>query len=104
MDPLFDTNVFIDIQDGCISASQYQVAKEKIAADGLTGRFSPLSLIELGSHINDANQTQFPRYQGALRVARDLCRGLLTVRPRRAPWVAGHRLPAGPARRATAIE
>jgi hypothetical protein len=66
---LFDTNVLRDLQRGRIDARLARRAAERLAAGPVRGCFSPLTLLELGSHFTDDERRHFPRYQGALRAA-----------------------------------
>jgi hypothetical protein len=76
MKALFDTNVFRDIQRGKITADAVARAKERLA-NGDQGLLSPLSLIELGSHITEEEKDKFERFHVALRAAHDLCSAAL---------------------------
>lgn len=69
---LFDTNVFRDIQRGTISATHLARAKSLLNSED-QGFLSPLSLIELGSHINDDEKANFEQFRAALNAACELC-------------------------------
>ncbi len=75
MNVVFDTNVFRDIQRGAISESDVVRAEKRLESD--QGLLSPLSLIELGSHICEEEKGRFDRYHVAIQAARRLCRGAL---------------------------
>lgn len=67
---LFDTNVLRDVQRGRITPAQVELARGRLAQDAAgRGFFSPISLLELGSHLDSCRDSprEFARYQGALR-------------------------------------
>lgn len=72
---VFDTNVFRDVQRGTISNADMARADERLKRE--LGFVSPLSLIELGSHICEEERTRFDLYHQAIQAARRLCRQAL---------------------------
>jgi hypothetical protein len=69
---LFDTNVLRDLQRGRLDRALVRRATDRLTDGSVRGFFSPLTLLELGSHFTDDERRDFPRYQGALRAARRL--------------------------------
>lgn len=74
---LFDTNIFRDIQRKKINSNQIQKAKEKIHKHSWQAVISPLTLIELGSHINDDENDFYERYRVAFEAIVDICNSTL---------------------------
>jgi hypothetical protein len=66
---IFDTNVFIDIQEGILTPAELSIAKRKIDESQSHGYISPLSIFELGSHL----ECNFSYYRDTFHHAVDLC-------------------------------
>ena len=73
MKVLFDTNIFRDVQRGRISADQVKQARRKITAASAQSCVSPLTLVELGSHVCDEEKTHYEKYRCAFEAITALC-------------------------------
>lgn len=78
MKVLFDTNIFLDIQRGTISENEVNEAKRYLEKIHAVACFSPLSLIELGSHFRFEEKIKFDFYHGAFKAIIKLCDIALT--------------------------
>jgi len=70
---LFDTNIFLDVQRGKITQQQVATARQKMASLSAYGCVSPLSLVELGSHICDEEKDKYESYRRAFEAITQLC-------------------------------
>lgn len=67
---LFDTNIFRDVQRGVINTKEI---KNRLKSLNATSYCSPISLIELGSHICDHEKENFQNYQKAFKAILEIC-------------------------------
>lgn len=70
----FDTNVFRDVKRGKISQTEWSRFLSKCSSQNIRCYFSPISLIEVASHINEGNKSQFDYYKDILRIMYDSCK------------------------------
>jgi hypothetical protein len=70
MKTLFDTNIFRDVQRGTITKEQVLVARKKVQGNGYV---SPLSLVELGSHVCEEEKGEYETYRRAFEAITELC-------------------------------
>lgn len=70
---IFDTNVFRDIQSEAITRSQVLQAKARMRKEHSVGCVAPVVLMELGSHIVEAERQYFAEIRDAFRAIRSLC-------------------------------
>lgn len=74
---VLDTNVFRDVQRGDITQSEAEEVGGNLSQGRGVGFVSPISLIEVGSHIGQDGDDKFNTYQVAFNAIQFLCQSVI---------------------------
>lgn len=69
----FDTNIFYDVKQGKISDKDWRMFLTKCSSNNIRCYFSPISFVEIASHINNEEKAEFDYFKDILRIMHNSC-------------------------------